>query len=311
MRTWIFLCLLGLSPALGACGSDDGDDDTVIIDDTDASDTGDTTETSDSTAEDSSVEDSSVEDSSANDTGDEPDTMAAECAIPCDCAQGQTCTEGRCVLGATPVYCCDSDGCPADALCLDGDGADSLCGATASGAAGVIAFNEVLTDGEVSGDPNGDGDPSDAVGDEFVELVNAGSAPVVLDGFTLEETTFAGLPRHTFTAGTTIGPGNALVVFGGGSAPDDIPGTHFEVANAADPGISFGLSLDDDGDTLALRDASGALVAVFAWGSDRRSAISDRAYTRSPDITGVFVPHDEAQTDVLFSPGTLLDGTNF
>jgi hypothetical protein len=245
-------------------------------------------------------------DGSADVPGPEP------CQSACECPQGEACVDGVCALGAAPVFCCEQDECPDGGLCTSTDGLSSLCGATPSPAAGSIVINELLIDGAVSGDPNGDSDPSDPMGDEFVEIVNAGSEEIALDGFTLEETTFVGLPRHTFAPGTTIGPGNAIVIFGGGSSPDDIPGTHFAVANAADVGISFGLSLDDDGDTLTLLDASGDLVAVFAWGpAAPLAALSDQSYTRSPDVTGEFTPHDDAQPNVFFSPGTKVDGSSF
>jgi hypothetical protein len=234
------------------------------------------------------------------------------CQTGCDCPQGEACTDGVCALGADPVFCCSQVDCPQGDVCVEVDGATSLCAATLSPVAGALVINEILIDGAVSGDPNGDNDPGDPVGDEFVEIVNASAEAIVMDGYTLEETTFVGLPRHTFLDGTTIGPGNAIVVFGGGSPPDDIAGTHFVVANAADVGISFGLALDDEGDALVLRDASGSLVAVFAWGpSAPYPALSDRSYTRSPDVTGDFTPHDDAQKDVLYSPGTHADGTSF
>jgi hypothetical protein len=247
----------------------------------------------------------------ADDVGDS-DSGTELCQSACGCPQGEACTNGTCVLGTEPVFCCDQGGCPAGALCTSIEGKSSLCGATPSPAAGSLIINEILIDGAVSGDPNGDSDPSDPVGDEFVEIVNAGTTDIVLDGFTLEETTFVGLPRHTFEPGTTIGPGNAIVIFGGGNSPDDIPGTHFEIANAADVGISFGLSLDDDGDTLILLDTSGNLVAVVAWGKGAPlQALSDQSYTRSPDVTGEFTPHTSAEPNVFYSPGTKNNGSFF
>lgn len=240
------------------------------------------------------------------------DDGPSPCNGPCDCPQGHACVDSGCALGEAPVFCCDQEGCPGGDACVSDAGVSSVCGAVLSPAAGILLFNEVLIDGAVSGDPNGDGDAGDAVGDEFVEIVNTGETELALDGFTLEETTFAGLPRHTFDAGTTIGPGKAIVIFGGGSPPDDVAGTHFEVANAADVGIAFGLALDDTGDALSLLDAEGHLVAVFAWGAGAPNApLSDRSYTRAPDLFGPFVPHDEAQPDTLYSPGTKTDASTF
>jgi hypothetical protein len=179
---------------------------------------------------------------------------------------------------------------------------------------GVVVFNEVLTDGATDGDPNGDGDAPDSVGDEFVEIVNGGTTAVDLAGFTLVETSLPALPRHTFAAGTTLAAGEAIVVFGGGTAPDDITGAAFVVANAADPGIPFGLSLDNTADVLQLLDASGLLVAEFAYGGAAPlAAVTDESYTRDPAVTGAFVPHSTATgaAGAIFSPGTAVDGTNF
>jgi hypothetical protein len=142
-----------------------------------------------------------------------------------------------------------------------------------------------------------------------------------LSGFLLVETDQLGIPRHTFPQGFHLGPGEAVVVFGGGTPSEALtalPGAQVVTANAEDPAFANGLNLDDDGDVLRLLDAQWREVFVFAYGDACAGpacppAIADRSLTRSPDLVGDFVPHDEApgSDGAIFSPGTRLDGTRF
>ncbi|MFT7580444.1 MAG: hypothetical protein ACI9MR_002115 [Myxococcota bacterium] len=303
MRRWL---LLGASALVFvACGDDDdAQSDTTTTDTTVA----DTTET-DTVEDDTSVEDTIETDSTDSDTVSPP-----ECTSACDCEQGSGCVEGACVLGATSVFCCTNDGCTADAACTNTDGSAGLCGVETSSVFGQVIINEILTDGETDGDANGDGDLGDAVGDEFVEFVNTGNSAVDMSGFTLVESDLSDFPRHTFAAGAMLTAGQAYVIFGGGTAPEDTATATFAVANAEDPGTPFGLALDNTDDALRLLDADGKLVAVFAYGTGAAiSALSDQSYTRDPDLTGDFVPHADATGDAtqIFSPGTRADGTSF
>ncbi|HEU4388260.1 MAG TPA: lamin tail domain-containing protein, partial [Blastocatellia bacterium] len=78
-----------------------------------------------------------------------------------------------------------------------------------------IVINEFLADPPTgsAGDANGDG-VTNATQDEFVELVNAGSTPLAVGGFTISDATSV---RFTFPSGKVIPPGEAAVVFGGGT----------------------------------------------------------------------------------------------
>jgi len=178
---------------------------------------------------------------------------------------------------------------------------------------GKVVFNEVLIDGLAEGDPNGDGD-ANAVEDQFVELVNVGTEPVALDGCTLVELDLPDLPRHTF-AGFTLPAGHAVVVFGGGDAPPATATATFLTANAADPGIPWGLHLSTPADSLTLLDATGLMVARFCYGGSgecSQAAAADESLTRSPELTGSFVPHTTVGAGgSAFSPGTRADGTAF
>ncbi|MBN1945240.1 MAG: lamin tail domain-containing protein [Bradymonadales bacterium] len=203
---------------------------------------------------------------------------------------------------------------------LDADDADggvgTIDGRPISELYGRILFNEVLTDGTVEGDPNGDGD-ADPVEDQFVELVSTAESALDLQGFTLVESHLPALPRHTFGAGFSLEPGHAVVIFGGGDAPDASEGATFFTANAADPGIPFGLHLSMPSDHILLLDDAGAVVARFCYGEAEGECslepAADESLTRSPDLVGSFVPHTDAEgsAGVAFSPGTRLDGTAF
>ncbi len=176
-----------------------------------------------------------------------------------------------------------------------------------SALAGEIVFNEVLSDGTVDGDPNGDGDGGDAVGDEFIELRVVSDASVDLSGAMIFNAQQSFKARHTFPAGTVASPAQYVVIFGGGSVPDDTAGALYQAANADDGGIELGLSLSNSADAIRLVDADGALIALFAYGPGAPlDAISDESWTRDPEGSGDFVAHSQATgaEGALFSPGT-------
>ena len=185
---------------------------------------------------------------------------------------------------------------------------------TGSPHAGLVVFNELLIDADTDTllDPNGDGD-LDPTDDELVELVSLSPAPLDLAGWTLVDQDFPATPRHTFAPGTTLAPGHALVVFGGGEAPEDTPGATFVVADNTDTGFAWGLHLTDEGNTLRLLDADGLEVATIAWGTAGGEALpEDQSLTRAPDGHGPWSPHTEAAPDgALFSPGARVDGEPF
>ncbi len=196
----------------------------------------------------------------------------------------------------------------------DGGVPTEILGYPVSPQFGSVIFNEVLMDGTTEGDPNGDGD-ANQVEDQFVELVNASAAAVAMDGFTLVNLKLPDLPRHTFST-FSLGAGHAVVVFGGGDAPDPTATTTFFTANAEDPGLQFGLYLSLDADSVLLLDAAGKVVAYFCYGGTAEcplAAASDESLTRSPDVTGDFAPHRAAagSNGAAFSVGTKVDGSEF
>jgi len=179
---------------------------------------------------------------------------------------------------------------------------------------GDLVFNEVLVDGSVEGDANGDG-IIDALEDEFIELVSVADHRIDLQGLILYETTLGdALPRHTFGP-VMLEPGEAVVVFGGGDAPADVTGAWFFVANAADPGLPFGLALDDGGDTVRVDDDAGTNIATLEYGGATGiDANIDQSINLDPDVTGsAYRPHSEmpGSSGAIFSPGTHADGSAF
>ena len=175
----------------------------------------------------------------------------------------------------------------------------------------TLIINEYLADpagsaaGDLAGDANGDG-IRDAADDEFVEIVNNGAAPLNVGLFTISDTTQV---RFTIPAGKVIPPGESAVVFGGGT-----PTGAF--GNAAANGLVFtagsgGLSLNNGGDTITIKDNLAVTVTSVTYGSSEGSA--NQSITRSPDITGGFTTHSTATGSggSLFSPGARVNGAPF
>jgi predicted extracellular nuclease len=160
--------------------------------------------------------------------------------------------------------------------------------------------NEIHADpaSDLSGDANGDG-VRDATQDEFVEIANTTGAPQDISGWMLSDSVAV---RHVFPAGTVVADGCVIVVFGGGTPVGVFGGAVVQVAT------SGALGLNNGGDSVILRDLSANPMASASYGVEGGD---DQSLTRSPDLTGAFVKHTTAAPGVLFSPGTLADGTPF
>lgn len=50
-----------------------------------------------------------------------------ECRTACDCDPGLGCFDNQCIAGFAPVFCCDSDQCPAGQQCQHKDGRNDHC----------------------------------------------------------------------------------------------------------------------------------------------------------------------------------------
>jgi len=143
-------------------------------------------------------------------------------------------------------------------------------------------------------------EPGSATAGEFIELVNIGGASANIGGWTLSD---SGNVRHTFAAGTTLNPGKAIVVYGGASAIP--PGLTNAVAAS-----TGGLSLNNNGDTVTLKDGGGATKDSFTYNSSL-SGTDGVSMNRSPDgSTGTFVLHTTLSS-LQSSGGKRVNGTDW
>jgi hypothetical protein len=161
-----------------------------------------------------------------------------------------------------------------------------------------IFINEFLADpaGDLAGDANNDG-TRDAYDDEFVELFNLSPDSVDISNWTLSDATDE---RYSFAADTWIQANSAFVVFGGGS-PILADSIDWQVLTTGN------LNLNNGGDTITLRDATGLLIDSYTYGTE---AGYDQSITRSPEGSkGEWVKHTLlANADgKLFSPGYLVN----
>lgn len=165
-------------------------------------------------------------------------------------------------------------------------------------AAAFVVINEFLADpaAGLAGDANGDGVRS-ASHDEFVEILNYGSQPVDLTGWSLSD---AAAIRHVFPSATELLPYQYLAVFGGG-APH-LNGVFWQLASTG------ALSLNNTNETIFLRDADAFLVDQIHYGSEGNN---DQSLVRYPEGTSlIFVEHKSLpqSAGAAFSPGTGVDG---
>lgn len=162
------------------------------------------------------------------------------------------------------------------------------------GAFEVVVINEILADppsGE-AGNANGDSIRHSSQ-DEFVELLNIGLRSVELSGWQLTDKGTAPDKRFTFPPETRIGPGERVVLFGGGT-PEGIEGQVF-----TDDG-KLGGGLKNSGDAVYLIDQSDTLARA-TYGSE---GDKDQSLVRHPEGRGGFVRHSLFPANgALFSPG--------
>ncbi len=170
----------------------------------------------------------------------------------------------------------------------------------------VIVIQEVLADppADADGDSNLDGTRHSGQ-DEFVELLNIGTRTVDLGGWQLSDAGTAPASRFTFPDDTSLGPGERVVLFGGGT-PTGFTGSVF-----VDDG-SIGGGLRNGGDTVFLIDPNVPdTVASAAYGTE---GDKNQSLVRHPQGRGPFVLHSAFPGDgALFSPGrarTVIDGTD-
>lgn len=167
-------------------------------------------------------------------------------------------------------------------------------GATGAGTPELV-INEVLADPGAALDANRDGVVS-TTDDELVEVVNIGDGPIDLAGATLADA----VAVRVLLPALTLAPGEVLVVFGGGAPAPIGPGVHV---------VTGRLYLNNDGDTVVLRDRGGAELARAVYGSN---AGRDVSVVRDPELDPLapFVLHPEV-SGLPASPGRRADGAPF
>ena len=169
-----------------------------------------------------------------------------------------------------------------------------------------FVLNEVLYDppGGITGDANGDG-VRDANDDEFVEFVNSSENSFDISGYKLfdADRLATNTPNHEFPSNTVLSPGQAVVVFGGGT-PNGSFGGSLVFASSGQV-----LNLNNSGDVLTVKNSNDS--TIFTFNVTPLSDNPNESYTRFPDLYGSFTQHDSASTGILFSPGTKVDGSSF
>jgi chitodextrinase len=157
----------------------------------------------------------------------------------------------------------------------------------------VVFINEVLAN-----------EPGSSTAGEFLEVINTGGSSVDLSGWTIRTGTGTLTTRHTFAAGTVLGPRQAIVVFGGASGIP--PGTPGAIASS-----TGSLGLVNSGQTVSLRNAAGAVISSVTYGSALAS-VDGVSMNRGPDasITGAWVLHDTLSS-LDRSPGENVNGGPF
>ena len=155
----------------------------------------------------------------------------------------------------------------------------------------MVVISEVLADG-ATGDANGDGKTHSSE-DEFIELYNAGSAPIAISGWRLGDSS-ALKNFYQFPANTVIEPGSFLVLFGGGKP------TGFTIPIYIDDGTIGSRGLTNSGEDVHLINDTGDTVSVVS----HNKWPTKQSLVRHPPDGDTWVPHKTASTiKALFSPG--------
>jgi hypothetical protein len=172
-------------------------------------------------------------------------------------------------------------------------------------------INEILADpGTVAGDANCDGTIS-TTNDEFVEIVNTGASDLDLSNYTINDLTGV---RHTVTAGTVLAPGQALVVFGGGTPVFDGTSTNPAAWCADLPNVVWQVSstgtlgLNNTGDTVSLVNPNLTTVDSYVYGVEGGN---DNSLVLDPELTGTTMVEHLTVANDTWSPGTDIAGTEY
>lgn len=210
---------------------------------------------------------------------------------------------GTCTAGAFFPDCAVSDPDPGPEVVDGSDSADVIDVADTATTcprpgAGELVIHE-LNRAPAGRDFNGDGQ-ADALADQFVEIVNAATTPLELQGLVL---TVAGREVHVFES-LCLSRGQAVVVFGGGSPGPAPYGAVFVTASTQ------GLDQAEVGtEIVALQGIGGAVIVSVE--TTQISAQAGKSWARVPDCTrGPLVEHP-ALGQWASSAGRMSDGDFF
>lgn len=131
------------------------------------------------------------------------------------------------------------------------------------------------------------------LGQEYIELVNQGTGVISLRGWTIEDLQQV---RHTFDA-LLLQPGEVAVIFDRGD--------HGQIDGAINSSTGA-LALNNDGDTITVRDAAGEVVTRVIYGRVDDGIALNRQTDGDPATP--LVNHDTVAMTPL-SPGRRADGT--
>jgi len=180
----------------------------------------------------------------------------------------------------------------ADDAASNESAASNTASATTSAATSPaqVILNEILAN-----------EPGSDVTRKFVELVNVGGASIDISGWKVWDSTAA---RHTFVAGTVLGAGKAIVVFGSSA------GVPVGLSNGV--GASSGqLNLSNSGEAVSVRNAAGTTINAYTY-SSTLAGTDGVSMNRGPDTsaTGSFVLHTSLST-LTSSAGKRANGIAF
>jgi cardiolipin synthase A/B len=192
-------------------------------------------------------------------------------------------------------------------LVMGGWGRETAVAAPTFSSSPPILINEIHADPAegLAGDANRD-DIRHQYQDEFVELVNTSGILLDISGWRLYDMLSSETLRHVFPAGTTLQPGQAVVIFGGGSPRGDFGGSIVQTASTGS------LLLNNTADGVIVKDGADDVIVSYAYGSE---ANQDQSITRHPDVSGPapLIRHTVAAglPNSLYSPGTCVNGATF
>lgn len=189
-------------------------------------------------------------------------------------------------------------------------GHEAACVSTSTYNVSGLIVNEIHADpvSSVEGDANNDGS-RDGLDDEFIEIINSGNETVCLSGWTISD---AMKIRHSFPVGTSLAPGETIVVFGGGAPTGNFGNS--QVQSALHSGT---LSLTNSGDIITITDSHGTVEQQISWGNCASQACQgeyitlnlgkNQSVARHPDTTGSWTLHRQIYRQGLrYSPGGTL-----